>query len=171
MASEENGMLPPIVAIVGKSDSGKTTLLEKLIPELKARGYRVGAVKHDIHGFDIDHPGKDSWRMKQAGACTVVISSPEKVALVRDVDFEEPLDTLISRYFSDVDIILTEGYKKENKPKIEVFRPELNEAPLCRAGENFVAIVSSTSQDVDVPHFNLDNIKGVADFLEEAFLK
>ena len=84
----------PVVSIVGKSDAGKTTLIEKLIPELVRRGYRVATVKHDVHGFDVDREGKDSWRHKQAGAHTVVISSPEKLALIRDVDHDADLAEL-----------------------------------------------------------------------------
>ncbi|MBW2565556.1 MAG: molybdopterin-guanine dinucleotide biosynthesis protein B [Deltaproteobacteria bacterium] len=147
--------MPPIVSIVGKSDAGKTTLLEKLVRELKKRGYRIGTIKHDVHGFDIDHEGKDSWRHKE---------------LVKDVESEEPLDSLASKYFQDVDIILTEGYKKESKPKIEVFRSQVHEKPLCKEDENLVALVSDTSLDLDAPCFELDDTKGLADFLEERFL-
>jgi len=84
----------PIVSIVGKSDSGKTTLIEKLLPALTGRGYRVATVKHDVHGFEVDQEGKDSWRHKQAGAHTVVISSPNKVALIRDVERDLTLDEI-----------------------------------------------------------------------------
>ena len=84
----------PIISIVGKSDSGKTTLIEKLVPELTRRGYRVATVKHDIHGFEVDREGKDSWRHKQAGAHTVVISSPQKIALIRDVEKDLTLDEI-----------------------------------------------------------------------------
>ncbi len=162
--------MPPIVSIVGKSDTGKTTLLERLVPELRARGYRIGTIKHNVHGFDIDHKGKDSWRHKQAGAHTLAISSPTKVALVKDVETEETLDSLASKYFQDVDIILTEGYKKEDKPKIEVFRSQVHETPLCKGDEHLVALVSDTSLDPSVPRFELRDIKGLADFLEKRFL-
>ena len=162
--------IPPIISIVGKSDAGKTTLLERLVPELRARGYRIGTIKHDVHGFEIDHEGKDSWRHKQAGACAVVISSPNKVALVKDVETEETLDSLASKYFHDVDIILTEGYKKGNKPKIEVFRSQVHNTPFCKGDKNLVALVSDTSLDLGVPRFELDDIKGLADLLEKRFL-
>ena len=162
--------MPPIVSIVGKSDAGKTTLLERLVPELRARGYRIGTIKHNVHGFDIDHKGKDSWRYKQAGAHTVAISSPTKVALVKDVETEETIDRLASKYFQDVDIILTEGYKKEERPKIEVFRSQVHETPLCKGDEHLVALVSDTSLDLGVPCFELHDIKGLADFLEKRFL-
>jgi len=162
--------MPPIVSIVGNSDAGKTTLLEKLIAEITARGYRVGTVKHDVHGFDIDHEGKDSWRHKRAGANTVVISSPRKVAVVKDADTEETLDSLASKYFQDVDLILTEGYKKEDTPKIEIFRSLVHKTPLFRGDERLVALVSDTSLDLDVPCFDLEDTAGLADFVEERFL-
>jgi molybdopterin-guanine dinucleotide biosynthesis protein B len=171
MTSEEHGMVPPIVSIVGKSDAGKTTLLVKLVRELRARGYRVGTVKHDPHGFDIDHEGKDSWRHKQAGACTVALSSPKKLALIKDVDSEETLDSLASKYFKDVNIILTEGYKKEDKPKIQVFRSQVHETPLWKEDEHLLALVSDTSLELGVPRFELDDIEGLADFLEQRYLK
>jgi len=156
---------------VGKSDAGKTTLLEKLVRELKARGYRIGTIKHDVHGFDIDHEGKDSWRHKQAGAWTVVISSPKKVSVIRDVDTEETLDGLASKYFQDVDIILTEGYKREDKPKIEIFRSQVHDKPLCTEDDHLVALVSDIPLDLGVPHFGLNDIEGLAELLVERFLK
>ena len=168
--SREYDTMPPIVSIVGKSDAGKTTLLEKLVAELKARGYRIGTIKHNVHGFDIDHRGKDSWRHKQAGAHTVAISSPTKVALVKDVETEETLNSLATKYFQDVDIILTEGYKKEDKPKIEVFRSQVHETPLCKGDEHLVALVSDTNLDLSVPRFEVDDIKGLAGFVEQRFL-
>ncbi|MEK7353838.1 MAG: molybdopterin-guanine dinucleotide biosynthesis protein B, partial [Chloroflexota bacterium] len=112
----------PFVSIVGKSDVGKTTFLEKLIRELKGRGYRVAVIKHDCHGFDIDHPGKDTWRMAEAGSDVVVISSPNKMAMIKRTDHELSLDELEARIMGGVDIILTEGYKHGDKPKIEISR-------------------------------------------------
>ncbi len=88
--------MPPIISIISKKRSGKTTLLEKLIPELKQRGYRVGVVKHDTHGFDIDHEGKDTYRHKAAGAEAVLISSPWKISLIQDVPEELSLDQLVA---------------------------------------------------------------------------
>lgn len=160
----------PCVSIVGKSNAGKTTILEKLIPELVRRGYRVGTVKHDVHGFDIDYEGKDSWRHKQAGAATVVMSSPSKVAIIRDVPAEEPLKHLVEKYFRDRDIVLTEGFKKENMPKVEIFRKSVHQEPLCRDDEHLVALVSDTNTNLGVPCFPLEDIKGLADFLVEKFL-
>lgn len=161
---------PPIVSIVGKSEAGKTTLVEGLISELRARGYCIGTIKHNVHGFEIDHEGKDSWRHKQAGANIVAISSPKKVAVVKDVETEETIGGLASKYFQDVDIILTEGYKKEQMPKIEIFRSQVHDAPLCKGNEHLVALVSDIDLDMGVPRFELDDIKSLGDFVEKRFL-
>ena len=161
----------PIISIVGKSDSGKTTFIEKLLPELVRRGYRVATVKHDVHGFEVDREGKDSWRHKKAGAHTVIISSPTKVALIRDVEKDLRLDEIRDKLVQDVDLILSEGYKKDVQPKIEIFRTEKHKELLCTKEDNLVAIVSDKEFDVGVSCFFLDDIKGVADFIEKKFLK
>jgi molybdopterin-guanine dinucleotide biosynthesis protein B len=163
--------MPPIISIVGKSDSGKTTLLEKLIAEVRSRGYRVGTIKHDTHGFTIDHEGKDSWRHKQAGASTVAIASPAKVAVVKDIKEEEPLDALAARYFQDVDIIFTEGYKRENKPKIEVFRKEMHRDLLCTDDPNLIALASNQPFNIHAPCFDINDISSLADLIETTFLR
>lgn len=161
----------PIISIVGKSDSGKTTFIEKLLPDLVRRGYRVATVKHDVHGFEVDREGKDSWRHKQAGAHTTVISSPQKVALIRDVEKDLTLAELREKLIQDVDLILSEGYKKDVQPKIEIFRTEKHKELLCTKEDNLVAIVSDKEFDVGVSCFFLDDVKGVADFIEKKFLK
>ncbi|MCX8118227.1 MAG: molybdopterin-guanine dinucleotide biosynthesis protein B [Desulfobacterota bacterium] len=161
----------PIISIVGKSDSGKTTFIEKLLPELVKRGYRVATVKHDVHGFEVDREGKDSWRHKKAGAHTVVISSPQKVALIRDVERDLTLDEIREKFIQDVDLILSEGYKKDVQPKIEIFRKEVHQELLCTKEDNLVAIVSNQTFEVDVPCFSLDAPGEVADFIERKFLK
>jgi molybdopterin-guanine dinucleotide biosynthesis protein B len=161
----------PIVSIVGKSDAGKTTLIEKLMPELLRRGYRVATVKHDVHGFDVDREGKDSWRHKQAGAHTVVISSPEKLALIRDVDHDADLAELRDKYIQDVDLIMSEGFKKNNQPKIEVFRKEKHQELLCHKEDNLLAIASNQPLDVGVPCLDINDARGLVDLIEEKFLK
>jgi molybdopterin-guanine dinucleotide biosynthesis protein B len=161
----------PIISIVGKSDSGKTTLIEKLVPELTRKGYRVATVKHDIHGFEVDREGKDSWRHKQAGAHTVIISSPQKIALIRDVEKDSTLDEIRRRWIQDVDLLLSEGYKKDVQPKIEVFRKEKHKKLLCTKKDNLVAIVSDRKFNVGVPCFHLEDIKGLSNFIEKEFLK
>ena len=159
---------PPLVSIVGKSGSGKTTLVEKLIHELKDRGLRVGTIKHHLHAFEIDLPGKDSWRHKQAGAERTIISSPHRIGMVMDVDHDNTLDELVS-FFPEMDIILAEGYKGGDRPKVEIFRPEVYDKPICLEDSNLIAMVTDHDMDLKVPLFGLDDIKGLTDFLERYF--
>ena len=158
----------PIVLIVGRSDAGKTTFIEKLIPELNRLGLKVGTVKHDVHGFDIDRPGKDSFRHKQAGAQATIISSPAKLALVASTDHDHTLDEL-KQYFQGVDLILTEGYKREPRPKIEIYRPEAHPEPLCRDDANLIALVSDADVNLGAPRFGLEDAAGVAKFIQSHF--
>lgn len=159
---------PPIISVVGFSGAGKTTLLEKLIRVLSSRGYRVGSIKHDVHGFEFDKPGKDSWRHKHAGATTTLISSPNQIGMVMDVDHDHTPDEL-KIFFRNIDIIITEGYKQGNKPKLEIFRHDVHEAPLCRNDDHLIALISDVSIDLGVPQFSLDDIDGLADFLISSF--
>lgn len=161
--------MKPIISIVGKSKSGKTTLIENLVPELKRRGYRVGTIKHDVHGFQLDREGKDTWRHAQAGVDTVVISSPQKVACIKKVDEELTIDELVCQFLPDVDIVLTEGYKRQDKPKIEVFRSELSGEPLCVDDDTLLAIVSDAKTQIDAPHFHPRDVDRLADFIMEQF--
>lgn len=161
--------MPKNVSFVAKSGTGKTTLLEKVIAELKKRGYRVGVIKHDAHRFEIDHPGKDSYRLTAAGADTMLISSPAKLALVKQHAESPPIDELIANYFGDVDIILTEGFKKSGLPKIEIHRAERSPTLLCRGEEHdptLLAVASDETLDLDVPVLDLNNPAQVADFIE-----
>jgi len=164
--------MPAIVSIVSKKNSGKTTLLERLIPALCRKGYRVGTVKHDHHGFEIDREGKDTWRHKQAGASTVVISSPRKMALIKDVAVELDLDRIVEQFFADMDLVITEGYKKGGKPQIEVFRKAAHTEPLHskEAPGTLVAIASDVPVDIGVPRLDIDDVAAIADFIEKTFL-
>ncbi|MEW5945302.1 MAG: gephyrin-like molybdotransferase Glp [bacterium] len=159
------GVLTPVISFVGKSDSGKTTFLEKLIPELKRRGFRVGVVKHDTHGFEIDRPGKDSHRLKSAGADVVLISSPWKLAMVKDVAGDTPLEPLVGGFMGGVDLVLTEGYKKDRAMKIEVSRRETSNELLCGAGECIAVVADWMPSAAGAPVFALDDVAGVADFI------
>ena len=158
----------PIISIVGKSGSGKTTLIEKIIPELKRRGHKIGTVKHAYHGFDIDQKGKDSWRHKEAGADMVIVASPGKIAMVKDADSESL--KCLEKYFHDMDIIIVEGYKRGNQPKIEIFRSSSHKKPLCGEDNNLIALVTDANIDLKVPKFGLEEIDSLADFIEKKFL-
>jgi molybdopterin-guanine dinucleotide biosynthesis protein MobB len=157
----------PIVSIVGRSKSGKTTLIEQLIPEFIKRGYRVATIKHHGKAFQIDHEGKDSWRHKQAGAHTVVISSPQKVALIEDVSQEFSLAELAARFIRGADIIITEGFKRDKHFKIEVFRKGINPHPLAPELENVIAVVSDAPLSLDIPCLSPNDISAIADVIEE----
>lgn len=154
----------PVISFVGRSNCGKTTYLVKLISEMKRLGYKVATIKHDVHGFDMDKPGKDTWRHAQAGADVVCISSPQKIALIEKVEEEMPLTEVVAR-IRGVDIIFTEGYKREGKLRIEVFRREASSEPLCLEGD-LLASVSDEALYPGVPCFPLDDPVPLAAFLE-----
>lgn len=158
----------PIVSIVGKSDSGKTTLIEKLIPELKRRGFVVATAKHDVHGFDIDVPGKDTWRHAQAGADIVFIANPAKIAMINKVRQDITLDE-IAEMAEGADILITEGFKNAGAPKIEVSREARSTELICKP-EELVAVVSDRRFDIDVDQFDLDDAAGLADLIQSRFL-
>lgn len=158
----------PMVILAGTSGTGKTTFLEKLIRELKKRHLRVGTIKHHDHDFEFDKPGKDTWRHAQAGADAVALSAPGKVALVRKVDEELPLDR-VAELIGSVDIILVEGYKRADKPKIEIHRTAHSRELLC-APEELLVLVSDADWNIGVPVFALDDAAGVAELLVERFL-
>lgn len=160
----------PIVSIVGKSDSGKTTLIEKLIAELTRRGWRVATIKHNRHGFEIDHEGKDSWRHKKAGAVTTVLVSSRQVAVIEDVDIDYELAEIRTRYIRNADIILAEGYKTNPHPKIEVFRSELRKERLCSPADNLIALAVDRPLSAEVPCFDRDDAAGLADLIVGRFL-
>lgn len=161
----------PIVSIVGKSDSGKTYLLEKLVSILVARGYRIATVKHDIHGFEIDREGKDSWRHKQAGAATVVLSSPTKIAVIKDLSEELDLEQIRSGWINEADLILTEGYKRAHYPKVEVSLFKHAGQLICSGEDRLVAVVCNQPISPGVPVFQESQIGELGDLLEERFLK
>jgi molybdopterin-guanine dinucleotide biosynthesis protein MobB len=166
---------PPVISIVAKSGTGKTTLLEKLITELKLRGYRVGAMKHDTHQFDIDREGKDSWRLTKAGAHTMVISSPAKIAMIKEnTNMTEPsVSDIVNTYYSDVDIVLTEGFKNNRFPKIEVHRKERSSTIMCRGEEHdptLIAVASNDHLEADVPVFDINDFQGICNLIEMRYL-
>lgn len=161
--------MPQIICIVGRSQSGKTTLIEKLIPVLMGKGYRIGTIKHSHHIFDFDQTGKDSWRHKDAGAETVIIASPGKIAMVKN-DHQGTLESL-QNYFSDLDLVITEGYKGARQPKIEVVRAARHGQALLLEDPFLIAVVSDAGLEADVPVFGLEDIEPLADFIEKRYLK
>ena len=160
-------MTIPIISIVGKSGCGKTTLIEKLIRELKRRGYHVATVKHHSHpGFEIDHPGKDTWRHAQAGSDHVVIAAPDKIASIRRLEKELTLDE-IAQGIQDVDIILTEGFKRAGKPCLEVVR---GNAELICSSDQLIAIATDMPIQTSTPQFDLNDPQPIVDFIELNYL-
>ncbi|WP_285905840.1 molybdopterin-guanine dinucleotide biosynthesis protein B [Pseudodesulfovibrio pelocollis] len=166
-------MSVPVLCIVGKKKSGKTTLIEGLLPELAALGLSVGTVKHDAHSFEMDREGKDSWRHRQAGAATVAVSSPTRVAVIKSVDREMSLAELAETFFADRQLVLAEGFFRSDMPKIEVFRAEAHAEPLCdkdNADEKrLMAMVTDDPADAGVPVFALNDAAGLAEWIARRF--
>jgi len=158
----------PLVSFVGKSGVGKTTLIEKLVAELKRRSYRIAVVKHHAHTTPIDGRGKDSWRFAEAGASVAIVSSPVEVARFERVPRELTLNEIVAQIVN-VDLILTEGFKREAAPKIEVSRAALGTDLIGRA-EELIAVVSDHPITLDLPRFDLDDTVGITAFIATRFL-
>ena len=161
--------MPPVVSIVGKSKSGKTTLMEKLVEELKSRGYRVATIKHTPEGMTFDEPGKDSWRHIQAGSEATAIASPDRMVLIRPIARALTLDEIVRFFGEDYDIILAEGFKQGNAPKIEVHRKEVG--PPLTTIKKRIAIVTDEPLETKTRQFSWQDIKGLADLLEAGFIE
>jgi molybdopterin-guanine dinucleotide biosynthesis protein B len=159
----------PIVSIVANSETGKTTLLEQLVRELKRRGYCLAVIKHAAGDFQLDREGKDSWRLAQAGSDAMILSSPSKLAILKPVERDITLGEISRLIGQDFDLILTEGFKKSDTPKIEVHRKELGKELLCSPEELF-ALVTDEKLDLALPQFSWDEVPGLADAIEERFL-
>ncbi len=152
------------------SNSGKTTLIEKLVKIMKARGLRVAVVKHASAGFELDKPGKDSWRFKQAGADTVVLAGQKQIAVMRKLD-RDPTPEELERAAGDVDLVIYEGFKAAAKNTIEVFRSGVSgDRPLCIEDPSYLALVSDRPFPVSIPCFDLNDAEGVAAFVENNIL-
>lgn len=159
----------PVICIVSKhSKTGKTTFMEKLIKELIGRGYKVGAVKNDFHGFQIDVPGKDTWKFSQAGAAATAIIGPNRFALIQQTSEKKELEDVIEM-IEGVDIILVEGYKKSYKPRIEIVRKEKG-TDIISSPQNLLAVAT----DVEglfvtdgITVIDINDIKGAADLIEK----
>lgn len=166
--------MPQAIAFVARlSGTGKTTLVEQVIALLKERGHKVGAIKHDAHKFDIDKPGKDSYRFTAAGADSMLIASSQKLALVKQLDQEPQLETLIEDYFSDVDIVIVEGFKNSSVSKIEVHRAAHGEL-LYGSSDcpyvNILAVASDQQLAIDIPLLDLNDAACVVDYIEKGLL-
>jgi molybdopterin-guanine dinucleotide biosynthesis adapter protein len=160
----------PVICFVGHSGAGKTTLIERLIPALKVRGYRVGTIKRHAHpGFEIDRPGKDTWRHAQAGSDHVVIAAPDKVASIRRVECEPTLEELVVG-MNDVDIVLAEGFKRTGTWRIEIVRAGHSREPLC-SPEEVIAWVTDLDLPAGAPIFGLEDVSSLVDFIEGRFLR
>lgn len=163
-------MAIPILCFVGRSNSGKTTLIERLIPELVLAGYRVATVKHTGHGFDLDTEGKDSWRHKRAGASTVMVLSKGSLAMFSDVSDDIKVEELRDRFLDRaIDLVIAEGWKNEGYPKIVVLRDQLGEVPVSQ--ENLLAIVSNKPVELTVPCIDPDDIKSLSELIVKHFPK
>ena len=153
----------PVIAFAAWSGTGKTTLIEKLIRELKSRSLRLAVIKHDGHKFEIDHEGKDSWRFTQAGADITMISSAEKTAYIEQGNLS--LEQLLGMVHN-VDLILVEGYKNKDLPQIGIARAETGKG-FTAEPEHFIALVSDMELETDIPCFGLNDINAIADFILE----
>lgn len=167
----EQAKIPFVLGIVGKSDVGKTTLILKLIPELTKRGYKVGTVKNCPHGFDIDRKGKDSWKFSKEGSRGVLLTSQKKIALIKSTEENSDILKIIDSLFYDFDIVLVEGFSKEQRlKKVEILRKGISEQIDLSLNE-VIAIVSDIDVKVDKPIFKPDQIYAIVDFLEKIMKK
>ena len=154
------------LGIMGYSGSGKTTLIEGLIRRFAARGLRVSLIKHAHHGFDIDRPGKDSWRHREAGAMEVAVLSDQRWVLMHEVRDEQPprLADLLAR-LSPCDLVLLESFKTAECDKIEVHRPSLGKPPIWPTVSGVIAVASDAKIDCPVPLLDLNDHEAVTEFV------
>jgi molybdopterin-guanine dinucleotide biosynthesis adapter protein len=162
-----------VIGLAGWSGAGKTTLLRLLIPQLSARGLQVSTLKHAHHSFDIDHPGKDSWVHRQAGAREVLVASFVRWALVHELRTEaEPVLPELLAHMTPVDLVLVEGFKGERHPKIEIHRLANAKPMLYLDDPSIIAIASdATLSGVAIPHFRLEDVGAIAHFVQSRALE
>lgn len=165
-ADLQRRLAPPVISIVAKSGTGKTTFIEKLIPQLNVRGLRVGVMKHHSHPTPFDVPGKDTYRHADAGADIVVGACPVQVAIFRQENGTADLDAVVARHFAGLDVVLTEGFARGPYPKIELHRAAHSAGLLCEPHE-LMALVTDESLPYTIPQFDLDDAAGVADLIND----
>jgi molybdopterin-guanine dinucleotide biosynthesis adapter protein len=161
--------MTPVISIVGRSKTGKTTLLEKLLVEFKTRGYRIATMKHTPMGSGNTGTDKDSERHLKAGSAAVIIAEPARLVLLKPIAATPTVEEIARLYGEDFDLIITEGFKQDNAPKLEVHRK--NVAPPLKDIKNIFAVATDESLETKVKQFALDDIKGIADFIELKFIK
>jgi len=167
-----NSTIPVLGICAAGSNAGKTTLITQLIPVLAARNIRVSVIKHAHHKFDIDHPGKDSYNIREAGAVQTLIASSKRWALMTEMTRtpeyadEANLGELLAQLNPNyADLILVEGFKSAAIPKIEVFRGDLNLPLLAQSDANIIAVATDSPLEISVPILDLNNIAAIADFI------
>ncbi len=164
-------MIPPVVAIVGKSRVGKTTLIEKLIAELTSRGYRIATIKSTVHNIPFDVPGKDTWRHLNAGSLATVLSSANGILAIKITRNKSDLNEALKFLRADdgYDLIIVEGYKGSEVPKIEVHRKEKGQ-PVINL-KNLIAIATDEVLDTNIKQLALDDVRAISDFIERKIIK
>ena len=159
-------MTPPVFIFVGHSNAGKTTFVEKLIPELTRRGRRVATIKHAHHKVELDQEGKDSWRYKNAGASMSMLVTTSALQLVADATEDRDPQQLAERFLGEADLVLAEGFSLSPGDKIEILRRACGKPPRCTPEDGVIALVSDMDEVYpELPHFALDDVVGLADFL------
>jgi molybdopterin-guanine dinucleotide biosynthesis protein MobB len=156
-----------VFGVVGWKNNGKTTLVERLVAHLTAAGYRVSTVKHAHHEVDLDQPGKDTWRHRQAGACEVVLATARRWAVIHELrgEAEPALDELLAR-MTPVDVVIVEGFKRFPHPKLEVHRRQRGTPLLARDDPTVVAVATDEPlPGLRVPQLGLDDVAGIARFV------
>ena len=158
--------MTPVFIFVGHSNAGKTTFVEKLIPELVARGRQVATIKHAHHKVELDTEGKDSWRYKRAGAAMSMLVTAQALQLVADATERREPRQLADRFLGEADVVLAEGFSHAAGEKIEVLRRACGKPPRCTPEDGVIALVSDMDEVYpELPHFALDDVVGLADFL------
>lgn len=162
--------MPPVLVFIGKPNCGKTTLIEKLIPALVTKGLWIGTIKHHHGDIQMDIPGKDTWRHKQAGAQAVLLSSPTGIGFIQDVAEDTPVEVLAERFFQGFDLVIAEGFKGTALPKIEVFRSSVYDEPIQAPDSRLIASVSDVRIRPDLPWFKTEDINKLVAFILDNIL-